>query len=112
LDNANARGEQLRKALRHLQHGRFKHLIRDVRGLGLMNAMEFYPKTKDGLSLVGISKAISATSLKHGLLLLRCSAFESIRFIPPLNVTKEEMDEGIQLFTAALTEVAKTYEKK
>ena len=39
------------------------------------------------------------------LLLLPCSVFETVRFIPPLNVTGAEVDEALGVFGDALSEV-------
>jgi 4-aminobutyrate aminotransferase len=43
----------------------------------------------------------------RGLLLLTTSSFDTIRFIPALIVTKEEMDEAIEIFAEAVHTVAR-----
>ena len=41
----------------------------------------------------------------RGLLLLNCSVYETLRFIPPLTVAPAEVDEACDVFDAALAEV-------
>ena len=41
------------------------------------------------------------------MFLLSTSIFEAMRFIPPLTVTKEEIELGLDIFGQALAEVFK-----
>jgi 4-aminobutyrate aminotransferase-like enzyme len=77
-------------------------LILDVRGLGMMNAMEFDPA---GVR-PGAAARVSQHCLQHGMLVLPCSAFETLRFIPPLNVTESELSLGMSLLESAIDAVA------
>ena len=44
----------------------------------------------------------------RGLLLLSCGTYDNtIRWIPPLNVTSEQINDGLQIFESALKEVIK-----
>lgn len=43
--------------------------------------------------------------LVRGMILLTRSAYETVRFIPPLNVSEGEMENGLRIFEGALTEV-------
>ena len=92
VQNANERGDQLRKHLRDLQTN--FPVIGDVRGLGLMNALEF---TRDGGEPdKNTTKAVIAAALEEGLILLPCGTFDNvIRWIPPLTVTAQEIDDAI-----------------
>ena len=99
LENAQARGEHLTSGLRHLQE-RYE-LIGDVRGLGLMIGAEFTdPEGKpDGV----ISKAVVASCLEQGLLLLTCGPWDNtVRFIPPLVVSEGQIDEALGVFEHGL----------
>jgi len=72
--------------------------ILDVRGLGLMIGVEF----KDG----NIAKQILADCLKGNLILITCGTYDHvIRFIPPLIVTKEQIDAALNIFEEALKNV-------
>lgn len=102
LENAAQRGVQLQTGLRKLQEEYPQ--IGDVRGLGLMVGTEFevdgnYKKAK---SLV---KNVVTAAEKRGLLLLTCGTYDStIRWIPPLNVTEGQINDGLGIFGDALEE--------
>ncbi len=105
LENANARGVQLQTGLRNLQEE--VPQIGDVRGLGLMIGTEFevdgkYQKAK------GLVKNIVTAAEKRNLLLLTCGTYDStIRWIPPLNVTAEQVNDALWIFGEALKETIK-----
>ena len=44
---------------------------------------------------------------EKGLLILTTSVYEVIRFIPPLNISQQDMQKGIQIFTEAVEEVVR-----
>ncbi len=101
LENSIERGKQLRSRLKELQ-AQFQ-VIGDVRGLGLMDAIEF---TKDGQPDAETTKAVVAATLEGGLILLTCGTFDNVvRWIPPLVVSKEEIDLGVDIFATALKKV-------
>ena len=89
--------------------------ILDVRGLGLMIAVEFASpspvSTYDPNTLAGAPKSLASRvakrCLENGMLILTTSVYEVVRFIPPLNVSAEEMAKGIEIFTRAVEEVVK-----
>ena len=73
--------------------------IGDVRGLGLMIGVEIIkpdgtidPDTRDRIVVEGF---------KEGIVLLSCGD-SAIRFSPPLVITKEEADIGLDRFEAAV----------
>lgn len=41
------------------------------------------------------------------MLILTTSVYEVIRFIPPLNISQEDMKKGCEIFTEAVEEVMK-----
>lgn len=53
----------------------------------------------------GTVDAISKECAKNGMLLLSTSIFETLRFIPPLNVSKEEVDIGMKIFENSMKNV-------
>ncbi|OGQ82126.1 MAG: 4-aminobutyrate aminotransferase [Deltaproteobacteria bacterium RIFCSPLOWO2_12_FULL_60_19] len=73
--------------------------ISDVRGLGLMLGVELARAdgTPDGQS----RDRIVMTCFEKGLLLLGCGE-STIRFAPPLIVTKSEVDVAVEIFRSAL----------
>ncbi len=102
LDNVNARSEQLLAGLRRLQQD--FSVIGDVRGKGLMVATEF---TRNGEPDTTTSKAVVKAAFDRGLMLLTCGTYDNvIRWIPPLVVNEQELDEALKIFAAALDAVA------
>lgn len=98
VQNSAERGVQLRQRLSDLQ-ARFP-VIGDVRGLGLMDAVEF---TRNGEPDPDTCKAVQHAALDEGLILLTCGTFDNvIRWIPPLVVTADEIDLGAGRFAKAL----------
>ncbi len=104
VQNAQVRGEQLRERLKELQY-LYPTMIGDVRGLGLMDAVEF---TNQGQPDPNMTKAVVSSALEKGLILLTCGTFDNvIRWIPPLIVTQQEIDQGADIFSQALNKCSK-----
>ncbi len=75
-----------------------------MRGLGLMVGVEF--SGPDGKPDKPTAKAVVHACLEHGLLLLTCGPYDNtIRWIPPLIVTREQLEEALDIFEQALAEV-------
>jgi 4-aminobutyrate aminotransferase len=99
--NAAERGEQLIDGLRLLAQR--DERIGDVRGRGLMIGVEFVSdrvaRTPDG----ELAKAIIARAADEGLILLTCgTAHNVVRWIPPLNVSAQEIKQGLAIFERVL----------
>lgn len=103
LDNAAKMGDYFKEKLFALQK-KYPSVIGDVRGLGLMLAMEMvHPdKTPDA----DITTAIRTKALEKGLLLLGCGTNHNIvRFIAPTIVTEKEIDIAINIIDECLNEL-------
>ena len=103
IENAVTQGAYLTQKLQELQQ---KYpVIGQVRGWGLMVGIEFTNPANhepDGVTATAIQKAC----LAQNLLLLTCSTYGNvIRFIPPLVVTKAEIDEAIAILSDAFASV-------
>lgn len=94
LLNVEQRGEQLRTKLRALAH-QYPNLIAEVRGWGLINGMELNADIE--LTSVDVVKAAMA----KGLLLVPAGP-KVIRFVPPLIVSAEEIDQAVQILEQAI----------
>ena len=93
LDNATERGRQAKELVRD----EVGDHVADVRGKGLMLAVEFdTPERRD---------AVVAAALERGLLTLGCGS-KTIRLLPPLDVTEREIELGVGLFTEAIAATA------
>ncbi|MHA1865454.1 MAG: aminotransferase class III-fold pyridoxal phosphate-dependent enzyme [Candidatus Heimdallarchaeaceae archaeon] len=87
LDNARKIGNYIKKRLKEMKN-RYQ-IITDVRGLGLMIGVEFSKEIYKDI--------IPKIAFKKGLLLLGCGR-KTIRIAPPLIITKEEADKGLDIF--------------
>jgi 4-aminobutyrate aminotransferase len=104
VENAAERGIQLMTGLRKLQEEYPQ--IGDVRGKGLMVGTEF---VIDGSPQKAkpIVKEIVHSAEEHDLLLLTCGTYDNtVRWIPPLNVTSGQINDGLKIFKEALKETA------
>jgi len=104
LEKSATLGKHMKKVLLEMQK---KHpVIGDVRGLGLMQIIEFVkdPKTKEPVHK--FKDAVVTEAYKNGLLLLPCGS--GVRLIPPLNIYDEQLDQGLEILEAAI----KSTEKK
>ncbi|SJK99465.1 related to 4-aminobutyrate aminotransferase [Armillaria ostoyae] len=91
--------------------------ILDVRGRGLMVAVEFTSSASAGSKYdivtseteqVGLAGRVAKKCIEKGMLILTTSMYEVVRFIPPLNISEEEMAKGCKIFAEAVREVIKT----
>ena len=100
VENAARLGEKLLVRLQALQDP--YPSLGDVRGLGLMLGVEFVVpggRTPDK----NRTKAIQRACIEAGLLLLTCGTDENIiRWIPPLIITDQELEEALNIFERAL----------
>ncbi len=103
LENAQERGTELMSGLRQLQEEYPQ--IGDVRGLGLMIGTEFIIDGRPEKAKP-LTKALIHAAEERGLLLLTCGTYDNtIRWIPPLNVSREQIQEGLHIFEEALQAV-------
>ena len=104
LENAEERGLQLMTGLRKFQEEYPQ--IGDVRGKGLMIGTEFVVDGRADKAKPLVKDVIHRAEEK-GLLLLSCGTYDNtLRWIPPLNVTSEQVNDGLNIFGDALKEAA------
>ena len=100
LENATERGVQLMTGLRKLQEEYPQ--IGDVRGKGLMIGTEFIVDGRPQNAKPLVKEIVHAAE-ERNLLLLSCGTYDNtIRWIPPLNVTSQQINDGLQIFGEAL----------
>lgn len=100
LENVNARGAELAGMLNEQRGAKDTgKVIYDVRGLGLMLALECQPGHN-------YAARIQAKCMENDMLILTTSIYDTIRFIPPLNITKEDMAKGVAIIRQAIKDVA------
>ena len=91
LDNATQMGTYLRQKLLELKQ-ETTH-IAEVRGMGLMIGVDL---TQNGADL-------AAACLDKGLH-VNCTHETVLRIMPPLNITREQLDEGLAILAEAMNE--------
>lgn len=100
LENVKKQGELVRAKMRELQ-AKYP-VIGDVRGVGLMNALEFVDPA-DNAPDGALCAKVQAEALKRDLFLLNCGAdHNNIRLIPPLNVDEETILKVFEILDAAI----------
>lgn len=106
MENARTVGAY---ALEKLQGIMARHpSVGQVRGIGLMLGIEFVTDRTSKKRAGELRDAIVDLAFERGLLMLGCGK-NTIRVSPPLNVTKAEIDEGFELFEAAITAAESQY---
>lgn len=55
----------------------------------------------------GLASKVAKRCVEKGMLILTTSVYETVRFIPPLNVSKEDLEKGIKIFEEAVEEVVR-----
>lgn len=77
--------------------------IGDVRGLGAMQLVEFVLDRKTKEPNVEIAMEIIKDAVSHGILLIRAGLFSNcIRLLPPVVMTDEQLEEGLQVLDGAI----------
>ena len=99
VENAAKVGDHLRRRLLDLQE---RHeAIGDVRGLGLMLATDFVKDRRTKEPDSKLKDRVVEEAMKRGLILLPAGK-SAVRYIPPLCITREEVDAGVEVLEAAL----------
>jgi len=88
LENSKKMGEYFIRRLEELKQ-KYSKSITEVRGIGLMIGIEFQDKKK--------RDSVELNCFKKGLIVLGCGN-KAIRFSPPLIITEQEIDKGMEIF--------------
>jgi len=99
--NTKLVGDYLRDKLNELQEK--YSIIGEVRGMGLMQAVEFSGKNKKPASLEATK--IMEKAKQKGLLIGKAGLFSNVlRIAPPLNISKGDIDTGMEILDKSLAE--------
>lgn len=101
LDNVRTQGEYLKKRLNELKD-KYEY-IGDVRGLGLMIAVDFVKDKKTREPDPKLRDKIEYKSFEKGLIALP-TGVSAIRLIPPLIINREQIDMGLEVLEQAMKE--------
>lgn len=102
VQNAAEVGGYLKERLSQLQAS--YSVISDVRGLGLMIGVELAKKGNSDAPDAKLRDQVIQKTFEKGLLLLGCGE-GTIRFCPPLIVSKNEADVAVEIFAGVLREL-------
>ena len=105
LDRANELGKQFQRRAKEWQ--KRWPIVGDVRGLGGMQAIELV-KSRDGREpAADETKQITKFCYEHGLITITAGTYSNVvRVLVPLVVTREQMDEAMDVLEAALESVS------
>ncbi len=95
VENSEKRGHHLRKRLEELKE-RYD-VIGDVRGLGLMQAVDFVKDRRTKEPFTKFRDKLEYKAFQNGIIVLGTGE-SAIRLIPPIIITDEQIDEGIDAF--------------
>jgi len=92
-ENARQMGDRLAAGLQSLKR-KYPFII-DVRGLGLLQAMEFQSDIAQPLMLACLDSGLLVNVLKDN----------ALRFIPPLIIARDEIDQALAILDRALSSI-------
>lgn len=99
LENSTKQGNHLNKRLHELQEK--YDAIGDVRGLGLMQAIDFVKDRNTREPDAKLRDKVEKSTFEHGMIVLP-TGLSAIRFIPPLIITEEQVDMGVEALDKAI----------
>jgi 4-aminobutyrate aminotransferase len=101
IANSASVGAYLQDGLRKLMD---KHdCIGDVRGLGLMVGVEFVEDRASMKIAPALRDRVEVACFERGLILLGCG-INTIRWSPPLIITRENVDVALEIFDEAIAQ--------
>jgi len=105
LENASKVGEHMMKRLKEM--AKDFELIGDVRGKGLLIGVELVKGDKEKKPATEETKNVHIKAFKKGLLMLIGGTYKQVlRITPPLNITLDEADAGLNTLYEAFKDVA------
>ncbi|MBS1327850.1 MAG: aspartate aminotransferase family protein [Oscillospiraceae bacterium] len=88
LEEVARKGAAIRQRLAAMPH------VREVRGMGMMIVVVLD---------AGTARAVAEDCLQNGLLILTAKTL--LRLLPPLNITREELDKGLSILESVLERI-------
>jgi 4-aminobutyrate aminotransferase len=102
LENATKQGTYILKRLEELKSE--SEIVGDVRGKGLMIGVEFVEDKDSKKPAPQKANEIMMRSWKRGIAVITCG-ISTIRIAPPLNITRELIDSGLEIIEDVVKEV-------
>lgn len=101
MENAKEVGGKAKKRLLEMKE-RYE-IVGDVRGVGLFIGVEIVKDKRSKARGETEAKHIMDYCFQHGLLVIMAGR-NTLRVIPPLNISEEEMDEGLDILEEGIAE--------
>ncbi len=106
LEHTRRLGERMRSRLEAIQ-AEHPDLVGDVRGVGTMLVVEIVTDAASKQPDMEATAAICAATLRRGLITIRAGLYSNcVRFLPPLVISDDQLDEAMDVLAAAVAEVA------
>ncbi|HMD79427.1 MAG TPA: acetyl ornithine aminotransferase family protein [Nitrososphaerales archaeon] len=102
MENANRLGGKAKK--RFLEMKEKYEIVGDVRGMGFFLGIEIVKDKRTKVRGEQEARAVMDYCFRHGLLVIMAGR-NVLRFIPPLNISEEEMNEGLDIMEEGIAEV-------
>jgi taurine---2-oxoglutarate transaminase len=106
--NAARQGTQLLQEIHLLFETYLPGQVGDIRGLGLMIAIELVTDRQTKTPDKKLVQKFVIAALREGLMVCASWDFQSIILMPPLNITEEEIKEGVERMEAVLRIIRKS----
>jgi 4-aminobutyrate aminotransferase/(S)-3-amino-2-methylpropionate transaminase len=107
LARAAAVGDRIRGHLDAIQ-AEHPDLVGDVRGLGAMLVMELVTDAESKAPDPDATVAVTLATLERGVITIRAGLYSNcVRFLPPLTISDEEIDEAMAVVAEAVRVAAK-----
>ena len=104
LENAEKQGNYIMKWLQNLKEER--EIVGDVRGKGLMIGIEIVEDKETKNPEADKAKEIMLRCWKRGIAIIACGV-STVRIVPPLTITRELVDAGLEIIEDVIKEVEK-----
>ena len=104
LENAEKQGNYIMKRLQDLKDE--CEIVGDVRGKGLMIGAEIVEDKETKSPGVNEAREVMMRCWKRGIAIITCGA-STLRIVPPLTITRELVDAGLEIIEDAIKEVEK-----
>ncbi|MDH3539964.1 MAG: 4-aminobutyrate--2-oxoglutarate transaminase [Acidimicrobiia bacterium] len=106
LARARDLGDRIRGRLEAIQE-RHPGLVGDVRGVGSMLVMELVHDAGTRQPWMEAASAVTAETVRNGVITIRSGLYSNcVRFLPPLTLTDELLDEAFDVIDEAVDTVA------
>lgn len=106
VERARVIGERMQSAFRSWMDK--YEIIGDVRGMGSMVAMELVKDRATKEPNKEATAYVTSTTWKNGLISLSAGIYGNVlRFLPPLTITDEQLEKGLNILEAAIADASK-----